>query len=76
VRVPAILVSPWVAKGSHIDDTFEHACIPATVTDFFIGDYAARSPREIAANTFLGNLSLPKMRDEDDCPSFALQGSS
>jgi len=76
VRVPAILVSPWVAKGSCINDVFEHACIPATVTDYFIGEYADRSPREIAANTFLGSLSLPAIRAEDDCPSFAIEGSS
>jgi phospholipase C len=73
VRVPAILVSPWVAKGSYVNDVFEHACIPGTVTDFFIGAYPDRSPREIAANTFLGNLSLPAMRADDDCPSFAIQ---
>jgi phospholipase C len=76
VRVPAILVSPWVAKGSVVNDIFEHACIPATVTDFFIGAYPDRSPREIAANTFLGNLSLPAMRADDDCPSFSVQSSS
>jgi len=75
VRVPAILVSPWVAKGSCVNDVFEHACIPGTVTDFFIGAYPNRSPREIAANTFLGNLSLPAMRADDDCPSFAIQSS-
>ncbi len=73
VRVPAILVSPWVAKGSIINDTFEHACIPATITELFLGQYDARSPREIAANTFLGNLTLPAMRDDDDCPSFNIQ---
>jgi phospholipase C len=72
VRVPAILVSPWVRKGSVIHDVFEHACIPGTVTDFFLGNYAARSPREIAANTFLEYLSLDAMRSDDDCPTFAL----
>ncbi|HEY0795672.1 MAG TPA: alkaline phosphatase family protein [Acidisarcina sp.] len=76
VRVPAILVSPWVAKGSCINDVFEHACIPATVTDYFIGEYPDRSPREIAANTFLGQLSLETQRTEDDCPSFAIEGGS
>jgi phospholipase C len=76
VRVPAILVSPWVARGSCINEVFEHACIPGTVTDYFIGDYPDRSPREIAANTFLGNLSLPAMRAEEDCPSFAIDGTS
>jgi phospholipase C len=70
VRVPAILVSPWVAKGTIINDVFEHASIPATVTDYFIGEYPDRTPREIAANTFLGSLSLPAMRGDDACPTF------
>jgi phospholipase C len=70
VRVPAVLVSPWVARGSVINDVFEHASIPGTITDHFLGDYDARSPREKVANTFLNNLSLPAMRADDDCPSF------
>jgi phospholipase C len=51
VRVPAVLVSPWVPQGTvvPIHRVFEHASIPATVTDFFIGDYKERSPREKAA---------------------------
>ncbi len=70
VRVPAILISPWVAPGTVINEIFEHASIPATATDYFIGAYDARSPREIAANTFLGQLNQPKMRAAGDCPSF------
>ena len=70
VRVPAILISPWIARGTVINDVFEHASIPATITEFFIGQYDARSPREIAANTFLNALSLPTMRADSDCPSF------
>src|SRR5882762_10622021 len=70
VRVPAVLISPWVAAGTVINDVFEHASIPATMTDYFIGDYTQRSPREIAANTFLGHLSLPVMRVAKDCPTF------
>jgi phospholipase C len=70
VRVPAVLVSPWVASGSVINDVYEHASIPATATEYYIGDYAQRSPREIAANTFLGNLNLPAMRADADCPAF------
>jgi len=31
VRVPAILISPWVEKGSVINDVYDHASIPATV---------------------------------------------
>jgi phospholipase C len=71
VRVPAILVSPWVEKGSVIDDVFEHASIPATITEFFLGQYDARSPREKSANTFLDHLSLDTMRV--DCPDFAVE---
>jgi phospholipase C len=71
VRVPAILISPWVKRGTVINDVFEHASIPATATEFFIGNYAgARSPREIAANTFLNALSLPAMRPDSDCITF------
>lgn len=72
VRVPAVLVSPWVARGTVINDVFEHASIPGTVTDYFIGEYDERSPREKVANMFLNSVSLKKMRSDDDCPIFAL----
>jgi phospholipase C len=72
VRVPAVLISPWVAKGSVINEVFEHASIPATITEYFIGNYDQRSPREKAANTFLGYLTLPSMRRDSDCPTFTL----
>jgi phospholipase C len=69
VRVPAILVSPWIPRGTVVTGrTFEHASIPATVTKFFLGDYDPRSPREKAADTFLDLLSLPVMRT--DGPEF------
>ena len=66
VRVPAILVSPWVAKGTVVDSTrvFEHASIPATVTSYFLGDYTPRTPRERGAQTFLDLLSLPAVRTD------------
>jgi len=70
VRVPAVLISPWVKAGSTIDDVFEHASIPATATEYFLGQYPQRSPREIAANTFLQHLDLPAMRADNDCPKF------
>jgi phospholipase C len=72
VRVPAILVSPWVARGTVVgrDRVFEHASIPATVTTCFLGQYADRSPREAAASTFLDLLTLDAMRN--DAPEFDL----
>jgi phospholipase C len=72
VRVPAVLVSPWVQKGSVIDEVFEHACIPGTITEFLLGTYGARSPREIASSNFLNYLSLDAMRADNDIPNFAL----
>jgi phospholipase C len=79
VRVPAILVSPWIPKGTVVDRVFDHASIPATVTKFFLGDYAPTSPREKSADVFIepnsgavdpgrNLLSLNVMRT--DCPDF------
>jgi phospholipase C len=66
VRVPAILVSPWVPAGTVVDGRiFEHASIPATVTDFFIDpNFANRTKREEAAATFLDLLSLDAPRTD------------
>jgi phospholipase C len=81
VRVPAVLVSPWIPKGTVVPGTedpakgriFEHASIPATVTKRFLGDYDNRSPREKQAETFLDLLS-DLMRPDGDCPVFDLGG--
>jgi phospholipase C len=77
VRVPAILVSPWIPKGTVVPGAlpangrvFEHASIPATVTKMFIGAYDERSPREKAAQTFEDLLTLPAART--DTPDFVL----
>jgi phospholipase C len=71
VRVPAILISPWIPKGTVVSGrVFEHASIPATVTNFFLKNYEQRSVREKAADTFLDLLSLSKMRT--DAPEFDL----
>jgi phospholipase C len=53
VRVPAILISPWIPKNTVVDRIFDHASIPATINQFFIGDDPNRSPREINANLFI-----------------------
>ena len=77
VRVPAVLVSPWIPKNTVIDGrTFEHASIPATVTNWLIAafDDTQRSPREAAAETFLDALSLATPRT--DGPNFNLGGGA
>jgi phospholipase C len=79
VRVPAILISPWIPKATVVNRVFDHASIPGTVTKFFLGDYSPVSPRESSADVFLepntqavdanrNLLSLGTMRT--DCPEF------
>jgi phospholipase C len=79
VRVPAVLISPWIPKNTVVDRTFDHASIPGTVTKFFLGEYDPRSPREKNADVFIepktnpvdperNMLSLTTMRS--DCPEF------
>lgn len=71
VRVPAVVVSPWIPAGTIDHTVYEHASIPATATEQFIGDPATASPylREQFANTFLHLASLGDVRK--DIPNFA-----
>ena len=73
IRVPAILISPWIPKGRVVPDpavdgaapmVFDHASIPATVTRRFGLDTTHRSPREAAAATFLDFLTLDQPRTD------------
>jgi phospholipase C len=79
VRVPAILISPWIPKGTVVDRIFDHASIPGTISKFFGVEDVARSPREVNADIFIepntgavdsqrNLLSLDVMRT--DCPEF------
>jgi phospholipase C len=71
VRVPAVLISPWIPRGTVVNGRiFEHASIPATVTDWQLGLFSDRSPREKNAETFLDLLNAPSMRT--DCIEFTL----
>ena len=83
VRVPAILISPWIPKETVVTDrVFDHASIPATITKFFLGSYPHVALRETNAGIFIepnngqGNpannlLSLDVMRN--DCPDFKMR---
>ena len=61
VRVPAILVSPWVEKGQVDSTVYEHASIPATLRTLF-NLPSSLTARDRAANTFERNLTrqLPR----------------
>jgi phospholipase C len=71
VRVPAVVVSPYVAPGTVDHTVYEHASIPATVAEQFLPnpELIKPFPREQAAHTFLQLLTLDKPRQ--DMPSFA-----
>lgn len=79
VRVPAVLVSPYIPKGTVVPGVedpvngriFEHASIPATVTNQFLNGDAKRTVREKNANTFLDLLS-GSLRPDSDVPYFKI----
>jgi hypothetical protein len=56
---------PEVANGR----VFEHSSIPGTVTDFFLGTYDQRTPREKASQRFL-DLLTDDLRPDNDCVVF------
>lgn len=64
VRVPAVLISPWVPKGLVVpsERVFEHASIPNTVTRHFLGGNTIGTEREQHSETFLDLLSLETIR--------------
>ena len=77
IRVPAILVSPFIPRGTVVPGTedpanqriFEHASIPATVTKQFLNVNDQGTVREKQAETFL-DLLTDQMRSDDDCVFF------
>src|SRR5947207_3254678 len=81
IRVPAILVSPYIARGTvvpGIEDPanqriFEHASIPATVTKGFLPGNDKGTVREQQAETFLDLLG-EEMRPDNDCVFFKMKG--
>ena len=76
IRVPAILVSPYIPRGTVVTGTegpnpriFEHASIPATVSKHFLGGQDQGTVREQNAETFLDLLG-DNLRPDNDCVFF------
>jgi len=55
VRVPAVLVSPWVAAGRVDHTVYDHTSVPATIKKMF-GLPRFLTARDAAANTFDRNF--------------------
>lgn len=63
VRVPAILVSPWVQKGKVDSTQYDHSSVPATLQTLF--GLPALTARDAAANDL---LHLIQDNYRSDCP--------
>ena len=66
VRVPAVLVSPFIQKGTIIHDVFDHSSIIATARKLFIPEWEkfALTERDRHANTFEDCLNLSSARTD------------
>jgi phospholipase C len=66
VRVPAILISPYIPKGTIDHHQYEHASLVATACKLFLKNVpnASLTKRDQAARTFEDVLTLDTPRDE------------
>ncbi|GJS96800.1 non-specific phospholipase C1 [Tanacetum coccineum] len=75
VRVPTLLISPWIEKGTVIhepngptpDSQYEHSSIPATVKKLFNLDSDFLTKRDAWAGTFESYFNI-RDTPRDDCP--------
>jgi len=66
-RVPAVLVSPWVAEGSVFTEEYRHTSLIATLREAWqLGP--PLTGRDAAARSFLGAFSLDVPRSPEDWP--------
>ncbi|HET7213068.1 MAG TPA: alkaline phosphatase family protein [Terriglobia bacterium] len=61
VRVPAILISPYIQKGTIVGEAFDHTSIPATLKELFKLE-SFLTERDAAARTFSGVPDLASER--------------
>lgn len=67
VRVPAVLISPYIKRETIVKTEFDHTSIPATVKEVFgLGSFLTR--RDARANTFADVPQLARART--DVPKF------
>jgi phospholipase C len=67
-RVPAIVVSPWVAEGEVLNEEYRHTSLIATLREqWALGD--PLTARDAAARTFCRVFTLDTPRDPDTWPA-------
>jgi phospholipase C len=62
VRVPAVVVSPWIGRGVVDKTIYDHSSVPKTLEQLFGLD--ALTDRDAAANGVLGLLTEPAPRED------------
>lgn len=67
-RVPTLLISPWIPRGTRDERTYEHSAIPRALRELFAPKSAALTRRDAAANLLLDNLSLDAPRTDLPMP--------
>ena len=73
VRVPAIVISPWVPAG-HLDATDrDHSCVPATLRSRFAPGQEPLTARDAHAVPFDALLSLPAPRPVASLPDLGAE---
>ncbi|CAM2068577.1 Alkaline phosphatase family protein [Sulfidibacter corallicola] len=63
-RVPAVLVSPWIPRGTVDHTRYDHASIVRTARDLFAPELGPLTRRDAASRSFLHNLSLEQPRSD------------
>jgi phospholipase C len=65
VRVPALLISPWAARGVPFHGTVDHTCIARTALELFAPTQVTKlSPRVTASQSLLSHLTEPAPRQD------------
>jgi phospholipase C len=65
VRVPTVLVSPWIREGSIDSTIYDHSSIPHSVRELFAPNAKSLSGREAVSHTVWGaDIWLDEMRED------------
>ena len=65
VRVPTVLVSPWIREGAVDSTIYDHSSIPHSVRELFAPDAKPLSKREAVSNTvWSADIWLDAMRED------------
>jgi phospholipase C len=69
VRVPCIVISPWVRAGALDSEDRDHCSIPRTIRALFAPNEPRLSRREAKAGSLTALLDLPSARNGEELPN-------